>query len=164
MSAEDVLVNAAERGWVAVDSEMEKSAIMDMVKVFKGALLKEIRDDDVAGALAAVLVIRDGDVLGTGVVVVLADRALIGWMKGLLKKPVVEAVPLATITEVTRGVKEPTRRICNPNRAIFVRAAQDWELLCARTDIPDQPVYDLVAGLLGGTIKISDLQPVGDHA
>lgn len=156
MAADQVLIDAVERGYLASGSDKEKQDILNVLRVFKDALLREIRVDDTAGVMALSYTFRDGKDLGSGVVLTLGDRVLFGWMKGLLKKPVVEAVPLSSIAGVERGVKPASRRL-RENRTITVKAASEWEMLCS-PDVPDDaPLYGLLTDLLSGRVGVDQL-------
>ncbi len=157
MAADEVLIDAVERGYLASGSEKERQDILKVLSVFKDALLREIRADDMAGVMALCYTLRDGKDLGSGVILTLADRALFAWMKGLLKKPVVEAVPFSSIAGVERGVRAPSGRIRSEHPTITVKAASDWEILCS-PDVPDDaPLYGLLVDLLGGRVKVDQL-------
>ncbi len=131
MTVQDILANAAERAADASKSDVERRDILNMVKVFAKTLSAHIRDHDVAGVLVPTYIFRGARPLGAGVVLTLGDRVLMGWMKGLLKKPVVETVPLASITKVEGGTKGPGGRLSKETRVLIITAAEQWELLCS---------------------------------
>jgi hypothetical protein len=163
MAAQEVLVDAAERGFAASGSEKERKDLIKTLPVFKTALLAQIRDDDVAGVMALSYTLRDGKDLGGGVVLTLGDRALIGWMKGLLKKPVVEAVLFSSITSVEQGVRPPGGRIRSEHPILMVEAESRWEILYS-PDVPaEAPLYGLLADLLAGRQKADQLPPLGSQ-
>lgn len=104
--------------------------------------------------------LRDGKDLGGGVVLTLGDRVLIGWMKGLLRKPVVEAVPFSSIEQ---GVRPPGGRIRSEHPIITVEAESRWEILYS-PDVPaDAPLYGLLADLLAGRQKADQLPRLGSQ-
>lgn len=163
MAAQEVLVDAAERGFAASGSEKEGKDLIKALPIFKTALLAQVRDDDVAGVMALSYTLRDGKDLGGGVVLTLGDRALIGWMKGLLKKPLVEAVLLSSIASVEQGVRSPGGRIRSEHPIITVEAESRWEILYS-PDVPaDAPLYGLLADLLAGRQKADQLPPLGSQ-
>jgi|SRR6188472_658293 len=163
MAAEEVLLDAAERGYVASGSDKEGKDLIRVLPVYKTALLSRIVDDDVAGVLALSYAFRDGKDLGGGVILTLGDRALIGWMKGLLKKPVVEAVPLSSISSVEQGVRRPGGRIRSEHPIITVEAESKWEILYSPDVPPDAPLYSLLTDLLAGRVKADQLPPPGSQ-
>jgi hypothetical protein len=131
--------------------------MLNVLRAYKSALLPQIRADDTAGVMALSYTFRDGKDLGGGVVLTLGDRALFAWMKGLLKKVVVEAVPLSSITEVEQGVRAPSGRIRSEHPTITVKAASEWEILYS-PDVPaDAPLYGVLADLLAGRVKADQL-------
>lgn len=150
-------MDAAERGATASRSDAETKDLLKIVKVFKDALLAKMAEDDVAGIMTSTYVFRDGKPLGAGVVLTLSDRALFGWMKGIFKKPVIETVPLSSITAVKRGVKASTPRMPKATSALFVKAGQEWEFLCSPYVAADAPLYGMLADLLSGTLKPDQL-------
>lgn len=152
LSAEDVLVEAGARGAGAAGSDKEREDLLRLIRVFKDSLLAEIRDDDFPGILAGTYVFRAGKQLGIGLILTLQGRAVICWMKGFLKRPVAEVVPLASIGSVELGHRRVTGK-AKPVPAIFLEAAESWELLCS-PDVPDEaPLYGMVLGLLDGSIN-----------
>ncbi|HET8861635.1 MAG TPA: hypothetical protein VFM94_00100 [Solirubrobacterales bacterium] len=156
MAADEVLIDAVERGYLASGSEREREDLFRVLSVFKDALLREIHADDTAGVMALSYTIRDGKNLGAGVILTLDDRVLFGWMKGLLKKPVIEAIPLSSITGVEQGVRPASGRL-RENRTITIRAASEWEMICS-PDVPDgAPLYGLLTDLLSGKVKADQL-------
>jgi hypothetical protein len=163
MGAEEVLLDAAERGYAASGSDKEGKDLFGVLPVYKAALLSQILDDDVAGVLALSYTLRDGKDLGGGVVLALGDRALVGWMKGLLKKPVVEAVPLSSIASVEQGVRPPGGRIRSEHPIISVEAESRWEILYSPDVSPDARLYGLLADLLAGRVKADQLPPLGSQ-
>ena len=157
MAADEVLIDAVERGYLASKSEKERNDMLNVLRAYKGALLPQIRPDDTAGVMALSYTFRDGKDLGGGVVLSLDDRVLFAWMKGLLKKVVVEAVPYSTIAEVKQGIRPPTGRIRSEHPTITVKANSEWEILCS-PDVPsDAPLYGLLADLLAGRMKTNQL-------
>jgi hypothetical protein len=163
MAAEEVLLDAAERGYAASGSDKEGKDLVKVLPVYKTPLLAQILDDDVAGVLALSYTFRDGKDLGGGVILTLGDRALIGWMKGLLKKPVVEAVPLSSIASVKRGVRPPGGRIRSEHPIITIEAESKWEILYSPDVPPDAPLYGLLVSLLTGEVVADQLPPLGSQ-
>lgn len=150
VSATDVLLDAAELGAVASESNRESRDLLKLLKVFKDVLLANIGDDDSRGLMAGTFLSRNGKDLRTGVVLVLQDRILLGWMKGMLKKPVVEAILLSAVATVERGKKATPGR-SRVSESIVVKAGTDtWELLCSPDVAPDAPLYRMVAELIAG--------------
>jgi hypothetical protein len=159
LTAQDVLVEAAVRGADAAGSDQERADLLKIMPAFKDSLLGEVRDGDFPGLLAAVYVVRAGKKLGAGLVLALQGRAVICWMKGFLKRPTAEVVPLASISSVELG----RRRVpgnAKPVPAIFVEAVESWELICS-PDVPaEAPLYGLLVGLLDGSVN-PEQWPVG---
>jgi hypothetical protein len=157
MAAEEVLIDTVERGYLASGSDKEKKDMLSALRVYKDALLSQIRDDDTAGVMAISYTFRDGKDLGGGLVMALGDRVLFSWMKGLLKKPVVEAVPFSSITSAEHGMRPPRGRIRSEHPTVTVKAVNEWEILCS-PDVPaGAPLYGLLADLLGGRVKADRL-------
>lgn len=152
LMAQDVLVEAAARGADAAGSDQERADLLKILPAFKDSLLEEVRDGDFPGILAGAYVFRAGKRLGAGLVLTLQGRAVICWMKGLLKRPTAEVVPLASISSVELGHKRVTGK-AKPAPTILVEATERWELLCS-PDVPaEAPLYGLLVGLLDGSVN-----------
>lgn len=158
MSAQDVLIDSADRGAIASESDVERKDLLQLLRVFKDALLVNIRDGDVPGLLAGTPIFRNGKDLRIGVVLALEDRVLLGWMKGILKKPVIEAIPLSSITSVEHSARPPqANRYQKVTSSLLIKAADDWELLCS-PDVSDRaPLYRILVELLSGELKLDQL-------
>lgn len=144
------------RGAEAARSDQERADLLKILRVFKDSLLVEIRDGDFPGILAGTYVFRGGKRLGVGVVLTLQGRAVISWMKGFLKRPMTEVVPLASIDSVELGQKRVTGK-AEPAPTIFLEATESWELICS-PDVPaEAPLYGLLLGLLDGSVNPEQL-------
>jgi hypothetical protein len=157
MSAEDVLVDSVHMGWVASESETEKRDMLMVLKVFKDVLLSNIRDGDESGLFAATALFRNGKALQAGVVLVLQDRVVLGWMKGLFKKPVAESVPLSTMSEVKRGPQTSSRGPKVKESITFQTAGDKWEMWCSPDVAPDAALYQMLTELLAGELTTGKL-------
>ena len=147
-------------GIAASESPVEREDILKILQVFKANLLAEIRAGDVAGILAPTYLYRDGKRLGGGLVLTLGDRAVIGWMRGIFKRPTTEIVPLTAIDAVQRATKVVGGK-AEPMPAILVTAGDDWEMLQS-PDVPAQaPLYELLSRLLDGSLHADEL-PIDD--
>jgi len=159
MTAEDVLATTAEHGVAASGLALENNDVLMLLRIFNKDLLAEIRDDDAPGVMAPTYLFRSGKRLGGGVAAVVGDRALFGWMKGLLKKPTIAVVPLSSITSAKRDVKVVGGH-AKPTPVIIVSADEDWELLPS-PDVPaEAPLYTILTDLLTGA-EIVDEFPAG---
>lgn len=145
-------MEAAARGADAANSDQERADLLKILPAFKDSLLEEVRDGDFPGILAGTYVFRAGKKLGAGMVLTLQGRAVICWMKGFLKRPIAEVVPLTSISSVELGHRRVTGK-AKPAPAIFIKAAESWELLCS-PDVPaEAPLYGLLVGLLDGSVN-----------
>lgn len=159
MAAEDVLITAAERGLFASRSTEAGNNVLGVLKVFNVDLLAQIRDDDVPGIMVPTAMYRGGKWLRGGVVLALQDRALVGWMRGILKKPTVVVLPYASFSSVRRDSKVVSGS-AQPMPAIVVTAEEQWEFLCAPEVPEDAPLYDLLTRILAGELAVTDF-PAG---
>lgn len=145
-------MEAAARGAEAANSDQERADLLKILPAFKDSLLEEVHDGDFPGILAGVYVVRAGKKLGAGLVLALQERAVICWMKGFLKRPTAEVVTLASISSVELGHRRVPGK-AKPVPAIFVEAAENWELLFS-PDVPTEaPLYGLLVRLLDGSIN-----------
>lgn len=159
MTGQDVLVTAAERGVGASESEVEGSDILKVLRVFKGELLGEVREGDVAGVLAPAYLFRGGKHLGGGLALALQDRVVFGWLRGILKRPTIAVVPLASISSVESTTKAVGGH-APPMPTIAVSAGEDWELVQS-PDVPaEAPLYDILHRLLDGNLRADELPAV----
>lgn len=157
MSTEDSIITAVARAAEAGQSNGFQNDLLAMVKVFSQALKSKLGATDDAGLMVAGGLARNGTSLGMGVVLTLQDRILIGWMKGFLRKPVIETVELAAITDVSRAIKPPAGRVAKDAQLIKFRTGEEWELTCS-PELPDQaPLFDLFTGILNGSLAPSEL-------
>jgi hypothetical protein len=160
LTAEDILTDAATRGINAGRSRGFQNDVMMGLRAFGKSLAANMAQDDVAGVMVTAGVIRGGKMLGSGVVLTLQDRVLVGWMQGMLKKPFIATIPLSSISSVERKVKPAGGRMARATPALAVQAADAWELLCSSEVPQDAPLYGMLAGLLGGSLDPKDLPPV----
>ena len=159
MSSKDNLVETAARsvGCAGADSQKE---IMGVLQAFKDKLLPNMRNDDAPGVIAPTYILRGNTQLGAGVVMALKDRVIVGWMKGLLKKPVVAELPLASIERIEAASKPAGGRFTKPLASLRLVGRDDWELLFA-ADTGGLALRDGLAQVLAGP---SDSEPLADGA
>jgi hypothetical protein len=160
LTAEDILTDAATRGINAGRSRGFQNDVMMGLKLFGKSLSTNMAQDDVAGVMVTAGVIRGGKMLGSGVVLTLQDRALVGWMQGILKKPFIASIPLSSITSVERTLKPAGGRMARATPSLVVQADEPWELLCSSEVSSEAPLYDMLAGLLDGSLDPKELPPV----
>lgn len=152
LTAKDVFVEAAGRGSDASGSEKEREDLLKIVQVFGKEMIERIEDGDAPGIFATARVFRAGRSLGVGVVLTLGDRAVVGWMKGFLKRPTTEVVPFASIESVDLRKKQVSGW-AQPVPCVFVAAEEDWELMCS-PDVPQEaPLYQLLCASLDGRLS-----------
>lgn len=149
MDAGDILSESAVRAVELSTASDAQEEIVGLLKVFSDKLLPAIRDDDVPGLMAPTYLSRDGKLLGPGVVVALRDRAVLGWMKGLLRKPTIEVLPLTEIEEVERDTKPAGGQLSKPLASLRVTGSEKWEFLFTE-DADGMKLRDILAKLLAG--------------
>lgn len=161
MDAQDVLVESAEIGSIASESEVEKKDLLALFKVFAAALLPYLKDDDVPGLLIGTSLFRNGKDLRSAVVLALGDRVLLGWMKGILKKPVVEVVPLSSIMSAERVTPPQAGSFPKVRSSVVIAAEDRWEILCSPDVADEAPMYRILVELLTGELTADRLPALG---
>jgi len=157
MDAHEVLLNSMEFGVIAAESPAEEKYFLDMVRIFKNALLAQVREDDTSGLMAGTYIYRNGKDLRGGLVLALGDRVVLGWMKGFLKKPMIEVVPYSTIQSAARSSTPRTKANRRVRSAIVIKAASEWELFCSPDVADEAPLYRILVELLSGKQTTSEL-------
>jgi hypothetical protein len=150
MTAKDALADSLWMGAVASESPAEEKDLKGTFRVFARPFLDEMHEGDIRGLLVATMLYRNGKQLSAAMILVLRDRVLLGWMKGLLKKPTVESIPLSAITDVQRSSETPAR-LDKVKEVIKFNAADDqWLAACSPSVSPDAPLYKMLVELLNG--------------
>jgi hypothetical protein len=151
LTAKDVFVEAAARGSDASGSEKERADLLKIVQVFGKELVERIEDGDEPGILVTARVFRAGRSVGVGPVLTLGNRMVVGWMKGILKRPTSEVVPFSSIASADLRKKQVSGW-AQPVPCVFVAAEEDWELMCS-PDVPSEaPLYELLCASLDGRL------------
>ncbi len=149
MDSGEVITSSAEKGIELTGSSDAQQTTVGVITAFRDKLLPAVEVDEEPGVLAPTYLLCDGRHLGAGVALVLEDRAILGWMKGLLKRPVIEAVPLARIEAVEPGSKPAGGRLAKPLESIRLKSGKEWELLFTQ-DAGGTRLRDALAALLAG--------------
>lgn len=160
MDAKDVLTESALSTIELLDPGDAQQDILRVLKVFHDKLLPFVHDDDVPGFLAPSYLFRDGKPFGPGVVVALKDRAILGWMKGLLRKLVVEELPLTDIKETERDTRPAGRHLTKPLASLRMTNSREWELLFTE-DADGRKLRDVLAKLLTGESEVDTVVEAG---
>lgn len=160
MDAKDILTESALSTIELLDPGDAQQDVLRVLKVFGDKLLPLVHDDDVPGLLAPSYLFCDGKLLGPGVVVALKDRAVLGWMKGLLRKLIIEELPLADIEGVGRDTKPAGGDLGKPLASLRVTSRREWELLFTE-DADGRKLRDVLAKLLIGESEVATVVEAG---
>jgi hypothetical protein len=161
VKTKDVLSASAERSVKVAGSGVQEDIPM-LLRLFKDKLLDDLREGDVPGLMAATFIVRGGQELGPGMAMCLQDRLILGWQKGIFRKPVLATVPLSGITGAQSGTKAKTGRMAKPLASLTVAAGEQWELLFTQ-DAPDLELRDTLSQLLDGTLTLAQLPEYVEH-
>lgn len=153
MTSKEVLTESAASS-VELAGSGSQEEIIGMLRIFKDKLLPCIREDDMPGLFVPMYIFRGDQQLGAGVILALKDRAILGWMKGLLRKPVITEVSVAGM-KVETGTKPKGGGLTKPLASLRLTGREVWELLFAQ-NAGDVALRDALSKFLSGTLPAVD--------
>lgn len=155
MNSKDALAATVERS-VGIAGSGAQQDLLGLLRIFKDKLLLTLREGDQPGVMASAFIMRGDQQVGPGVALILQDRLILGWQKGLLRKPVLAELPLSSISQAEPGIKPKTGRMAKPLASLKLTGSESWELLFTQ-DAPDLKLRDTLAQLLQGTLSLDQL-------